>query len=89
MICLNDLSAAEVLSRGCGTGVELAWRSTCSPSSQRGTFFADPLELRGHNFGHLVMEGSAVVADGAGDGGEVACVGISVSLRNLGVLLGS
>ena len=35
-------------------------------------FRADPLELRGHELGHVVVKGSsAVVAGGASDSGEV------------------
>jgi len=35
-------------------------------------FCADPLGLSGHELGHVVAEGSAVVVGGASDSGEVA-----------------
>ena len=48
---------------------------------------ADPLELSGHELEHVVVEGSAVVAGGASDSGEVVSVRINVPLWHLGVVV--
>ena len=47
-------------------------------------FCTDPLELNGHELKHVVVEGSAVVAGGASDSGEVVSVRINIPLWHLG-----
>jgi len=49
-------------------------------------FCADPLELSGHELEHAVVEGSAVVAGGASNSGEVASVRINIPLRHPGAV---
>ena len=50
-------------------------------------FCADPLELNGHELRHVVVEGSAVVAGGASDSGEVVSVRINISLEHPGAVV--
>ena len=68
-----------------GSWLEL-WVSVSGDAAQSASvfiikevFFADPLELHGHELEHLAVEGSALIANWTNDSGEVLSVGINFS----------